>query len=83
MEQLGELARQYWYVIVSGIGVLLFLGAVFNWKWALQHEGDRPLGCLFWVFSLFGAAGYRIAIGVTGVLIVVFTVVYAVLLEKL
>jgi hypothetical protein len=83
MEQLGELARQYWYVIVGGIGVLLILGAVFKWKWALQHEGDRPFVPLFWVFELFGAKGYRIAIGIIGAMIVIFTAVYAVLLEKL
>jgi hypothetical protein len=83
MEQLGVLVQQYWYMLVGGIGVLLVLGAIFNWKWAVQHEGDRPYGCMFWIFNLFGAKGYRIAIGAVGVFLVVFTIVYAMLLEKL
>lgn len=83
MEQLGKLARQYWYVIVGGIGILLVLGSVFNWKWAMQHEGDRPLGFMSWIYNLFGAVGYRIAIGVVGALIVIFTIVYVILLGRL
>lgn len=82
-EGLGALAQQYWYVIVGGIGILLILGAVFNWKWAVQHEGDRPLGFMSWIHSTFGATGYRVAIGVVGAFILIFTVVYALLLGKL
>jgi ABC-type multidrug transport system permease subunit len=77
---MSELISQYWYVLVGGIGILLILGAVFKWKWAMQREGDRPLGFMSWIYTLFGETGYRIAIGVAGVLLVVFTVVYAVLL---
>jgi hypothetical protein len=83
MEKLGKLAQQYWFIIVGGIGVLLILGAVFNWKWAVQHEGDRPLGFMSFIYNLFGASGYRIATGILGGIILILTIVYALLLKKL
>lgn len=82
-QQLEILFKQYWYLLVTGMGLLIVLGAIFDWKWVLESRGGRPFGFLHWVLDNFGPKGYRIVVGVIGALMIVLTAIYAILLHVL
>ncbi len=78
-----ELIQKYWYVLVVAAGLLVLLGAIFKWKWVLGgDEGCDPrFAPLRLARKLFGFTGYRIAMGILGVLVMALTIWYAVMMK--
>lgn len=66
-------------LLVIALGVVLLLGSILKWKWVLQTQGDRPMGFLHWMYSLFGEKGYRIAMGFLSVMIILCGIAFLLL----
>lgn len=52
-------------LIVIGIGLLLLIGAIRRWKWALDMTGQRsakPFGFLTLMQDFFGEDGVRVGV---------------------
>lgn len=62
------LKERYLELIIIGIGLLLLLGSVFNWKWTWRSR--KTFGFNAWVYSSYGEKGARINIGITGAFII-------------
>lgn len=63
------LERPWQYVVIAGGGLTL-LGAIFNWRWGTSPEGERPNGPGRFIYDLFGQGGYRVFMGILGVVII-------------
>ena len=70
MERLSQFLSQHWQLLVIAAGVLVLLGAVFNWKWICDPRGSNPMGFLAFVYRNFGEKAHRVAVGVLGVVII-------------
>lgn len=49
---------------------LTLVGAIFNWRWVTSPEGERPNSPGRVTYDLFGQGGYRVFMGVLGVVII-------------
>ena len=63
------LERPWQYVVIAGGGLTL-LGAIFNWRWVTSPEGERPNGPGRFIYDIFGQGGYRVFMGILGVVII-------------
>lgn len=71
MENIIAYLQDHWqYVVIVG-GVLTLLGAIFNLRWVTNPGGERPGGSGRFIYDLFGQGGYRVFIGVVGVVIII------------
>ncbi|MFQ7538909.1 MAG: immunity 17 family protein [Clostridium sp.] len=46
------------------------VGAIFNWRWVTSPDGERPNGPGRFIYDIFGQGGYRVFMGVLGVVII-------------
>ena len=70
MENVVAYLKDHWqYVVIAGGGLTL-LGAIFNWRWVTSPDGERPNGPGRFIYDIFGQGGYRVFMGVLGVVII-------------
>lgn len=69
MEQIVMLLQSHWQYIVIFGGLLVLLGAICNWRWLTSPNGEKPFSLGRFVYALCGQNGYRIFMGVLGVVI--------------
>lgn len=69
-----------WQAFLMSLGVLLVLGAVFNWKWTWDPNGHKISGWNAFVYRRFGETGARVNTAVSGVLIIVCAAVLWILM---
>ncbi|MGF6907912.1 Imm17 family immunity protein [Fusobacterium sp. PH5-44] len=79
----GAFFKKHWYLVIGGCGLLLLLGAIFKWGWVLQTQGDRSMGFMQFVSRNFGETGYRIVMGILGILLILFAIGYPILLSQI
>ena len=75
MDEVFEwLKAHYQYVLIAG-GLLFLIGAIRDWKWVCQATvGDKAQ--YVFIFEVWGEKGYRVFIGICGLLLVICGVVF-------
>ena len=75
MDRIFEwLTAHYQYVLIAG-GLLFLIGAIRDWKWVYQATvGDKVRHAF--IFEAWGEKGYRVFIGICGLLLVICGVVF-------
>lgn len=69
MEKVMPILQEHWQLFIMSVGLLFVLGGIFNWKWAWNPDGHRPLGFNAWVYRTFGEKGARINTIIIGIVI--------------
>ena len=56
MEQLMAFLQKHWQFTIIGCGLLIFIGALLNWRWVCEfdHRRVRPLPLIRW-YMIFSA----------------------------
>lgn len=67
------LKAHYQYVLIAG-GLLFLIGAIRDWKWVYQATGGDKARQAF-IFEVWGEKGYRVFIGICGLILVICGVV--------
>ena len=71
------LKAHYQYVLIAG-GLLFLIGAIRDWKWVYQATvGDKVRRAF--IFEVWGEKGYRVFIGLCGLLLTICGVVFLML----
>ena len=75
MDEVFEWLKAYYqYVLIAG-GLLFLIGAIRDWKWVCQATvGDKAQ--YVFIFEVWGEKGYRVFIGICGLLLVICGVVF-------
>ena len=78
MEQLMVFLQNHWQFTIIGCGLLIFLGALCNWRWVCEfdHGRVRPFAFDTLVHDFFGVQGYRFLMGISGLTIVLCGLVF-------
>lgn len=67
------LKAHYQYVLIAG-GLLFLIGAIRDWKWVYRAtEGDKARHAF--IFEVWGEKGYRVFIGICGLILAICGVV--------
>lgn len=75
MDEVFEWLKAYYqYVLITG-GLLFLIGAIRDWKWLYQATVEDKARYVF-IFEVWGEKGYRIFIGICGLLLVICGVVF-------
>lgn len=80
MEKVMPFLQENWQLFLINVGILLLLGAIFNWNWTYNPNGHRPHGFNAWIYRNFGEKGARINTGVNGVLIMICAIIMWILM---
>ena len=78
MENICEfLSFHFEYVLIAG-GLLILIGDLLDWKWVSSATvGDKARHAF--IFEVWGERGYRVLIGICGLVLVICGLVYLVL----
>ena len=78
MENIFEILRSHFeYVLMAG-GLLFFIGAILDWKWVSSATvGDKARHAF--IFEVWGETGYRVFIGICGLILAICGLVSLVL----
>ena len=78
MENIFEFLRMHFeYVLIAG-GLLFLIGAILDWKWVYRAtDGDKA--CHAFIFEMWVEKGYRVFIGLCGLILAICGLVYLVL----
>ena len=78
MENICEfLSFHFEYVLIAG-GLLILIGAILDWKWVSSATvGDKARHAF--IFEVWGERGYRVFIGICGLILVICGLVFLVL----
>ena len=78
MESIFEFLRLHFeYVLIAG-GLLFLIGAILDWKWVSSATvGDKARYAF--IFEVWGEKGYRVFIGMCGLILVICGLVFLVL----
>lgn len=75
MDEVFEWLKVYYqYVLIAG-GLLFLIGAIRDWKWVCQATVGDKVKYAF-IFEVRGEKGYRVFIGICGLLLVICGVVF-------
>lgn len=79
MEQLMAFLQKHWqFFTIIGCGLLIFIGALLNWRWVCEfdHRRVRPFAFDTLVHDFFGDQGYRFLMGISGLVIILCGLVF-------
>lgn len=78
MEQLMAFLQKHWQFTIIGCGLLIFIGALLNWRWVCEfdHRWVRPFAFDTLVHDFFGDQGYRFLMGISGLVIILCGMVF-------
>lgn len=78
MEQLMAFLQKHWPFTIIGCGLLIFIGALLNWRWVCEfdHRRVRPFAFDTLVHDFFGDQGYRFLMGISGLVIILCGLVF-------
>ena len=78
MEQLMAFLQKHWQCTIIGCGLLIFIGALLNWRWVCEfdHRRVRPFAFDTLVHDFFGDQGYRFLMGISGLVIILCGLVF-------
>ena len=78
MENICEfLSFHFEYVLIAG-GLLFLIGAILDWKWVCRATSADKARHAF-IFEVWGEKGYRVFIGLCGLILAICGLVYLVL----
>ena len=65
-------------LFIIGCGLLIFIGALLNWRWVCEfdHRRVRPFAFDTLVHDFFGDQGYRFLMGISGLVIILCGLVF-------
>ncbi len=70
MDNIFEVLKANYEFVFMGIGAFILLGAIMNWKWLVNPNSSTNKTSLeAFVIRNFGAAGYRVLMGLLGLLL--------------
>lgn len=72
MERLMPIIKANGELFIIIVGGLFLLGAIFRWQWVCDPQGDNTLGFNAFIYRSFGEFGYRILMGLSGIIIICF-----------
>lgn len=74
MEEIFSLLQAHYQIVLIGVGAVIFIGALQNWKWISEFTlGDKTR--YSFVFEMWGEKGYRLLIGLVGIALIISGVV--------
>ena len=78
MEQLMAFMQNHSQYTIIGCGLLIFIGALLNWRWVCEfdHRRVRPFAFDTLVHDFFGDQGYRFLMGISGLVIILCGLVF-------
>ena len=78
MEQLMAFLQKHWQFTIIGCGLLIFIGALLNWRWACEFvlRRVRPFSFDTLVHVFFGDLVFRILKGISGLVIILCGLVF-------
>ena len=78
MENIFEFLRSHFeYVLIAG-GLLFLIGAILDWKWVCRATSADKARHAF-IFEMWGEKGYRVFIGICGLILAICGLVFLVL----
>ena len=75
MDGVFEWLKAYYQYVLIAAGLLFLIGAIRDWKWVYQATGGDKARHAF-IFEVWGEKGYRIFIGICGLLLVICGVIF-------
>ena len=75
MDRVFELLKVHYQCVLIADVLLFLIGAIRDWKWVYQATGEDKVRYAF-IFEVWGEKGYRVFIGICGLLLVICGVVY-------
>lgn len=78
MENIFEFLRAHFeYTLIAG-GLLFLIGTILDWKWVYRPTvGDKVRHAF--IFEVWGEKGYRVFIGICGLILTICGLVFLVL----
>lgn len=78
MENICEFLSFHFECVLIAGGLLILIGAILDWKWVSSATvGDKARHAF--IFEVWGERGYRVLIGICGLVLVICGLVYLVL----
>lgn len=75
MDKVIEFLKQHYQFPVIGVGLLLLIGAIRNWKWVTEASLNEERKHYF-IFAMWGKEGYRTFVGIAGFILIVLGIVF-------
>ena len=78
MDEVFEWLKAHYQYVLIAAGLLFLIGAIRDWKWVYQATvGDKARYAF--IFEVWGEKGYRVFIGICGLLLTICGVVFLML----
>ena len=78
MDEVFEWLKAHYQYVLIVAGLLFLIGAIRDWKWVYQATGGNKARQAF-IFEVWGEKGYRVFIGICGLLLMICGVVFLML----
>lgn len=78
MDEVFEWLKAHYQYIFIAAGLLFLIGAIRDWKWVYQATGGDKARYAF-IFEVWGEKGYRVFIGLCGLLLMICGIVFLML----
>lgn len=70
MEILFEFLKIHYQFVLIGVGLIIFISALCNWKWIINPNIGDKIRYAF-IFAMWGEKGYRVLIGLLGIVLII------------
>lgn len=75
MKTLLEFLKIHYQFVLIGVGLIIFISALRNWKWIINPTiGDKTRYAF--IFAMWGEKGYRVLIGLLGIVLIICGIVF-------
>lgn len=78
MDGVFEFLKAHYQYVLIAVGLLFLIGAIRDWEWVYQATGGNKARHAF-IFEVWGEKGYRVFIGICGLILAICGVVLLIL----
>ncbi|MDD7511155.1 MAG: immunity 17 family protein [Peptostreptococcaceae bacterium] len=78
MDGVFEFLKAHYQYVLIAVGLLFLIGAIRDWKWVYQATSGNKARHAF-IFEVWGEKGYRVFIGICGLILAICGVVLLIL----
>ncbi|SFE59964.1 Immunity protein 17 [Peptostreptococcaceae bacterium pGA-8] len=78
MDGVFEFLKAHYQYVLIAVGLLFLIGAIRDWKWVYQATPGAKARHAF-IFEVWGEKGYRVFIGICGLILAICGVVLLIL----
>ncbi|QPK93729.1 immunity 17 family protein [Actinomyces sp. zg-332] len=72
MDKITELLKSYYQFPLMGFGILVLIAAIRDWDWVVRKNPSGRNKTIPWIIlSIFGEKGYRVFLGIMGIVLVI------------